>query len=158
MEGMDNLNAVLRELPEAMRSRILAEGVKMAAKPMVAAAKNFAPVRSGALRKSITSVVRQRKSKGTAVAVVGPSTEYFRNGKKLKKGESHDDADRPSKYAHLVEFGHANAKGKGRTPAYPFMRPAVIATKQLVVSALIAGISTGMVREARRLVKLSNKK
>lgn len=160
LEGVQELNRVLEGLKDPMRTRVLAEGVTLAAKPLVQAAKSYAPKRTGALRKSIKAVVRRYPRKGVAIAVVGPSTEFFKSGKKIKnpkKGESRSGIDQPSKYAHLVEFGHQNKGGKGRTPAHPFMRPAVIATRQLVTGGLVAGISKGLIKEVKRLARASSK-
>jgi hypothetical protein len=41
----------------------------------------------------------------------------------------------PSKYAHLVEFGHGRGAGKSSAPAYPFMIPAAEAEKQSFLRA-----------------------
>lgn len=105
------------------------------------AAKRFAPVRTGLLRKSIKNVVRTSKKTQEVYAVVGPAVGF----KTTYMGEPQD----PAKYAHLVEFGtdpHPVAPKSGGvlafwgsdgvrryvgggfihpgTPPRPFLRPA----------------------------------
>jgi HK97 gp10 family phage protein len=147
--GLKALMEVVHQLPIEVRTNVLADGVRMGAKPVVTAAKSFAAVRSGALRKSITSVVRKDRKRGTAVAVVGPSTQYFHGGKKVKKGQSYKGADRPANYAHLVEFGYAKRNG-AEHPARPFMRPAVRVAQAKVGVSMAVGIQRGLTKAIRK--------
>jgi hypothetical protein len=95
-------------------------------KNLTAAMRMYAPTDTGALRDSIDFTIRNYPAKNKAVLIAGPKSRFSRGGR------------RPSKYAHLVEFGHiavAPAKGTSRrkktargisfVPAKPFMRPAV---------------------------------
>lgn len=170
IEGVAGLRSILDQLPKEIRLTVLAAAVAAAAVPVEAAAKNFASKRSGALRKSIRTVVRNSPSKSSAVAVVGPSRDYFRGGRRLKNGANRNGAERPANYAHLVEFGHAVRKPKkGRTirkgnaampadgkltwvPPRPFMRPAIAATKNLTSRALLDGAQRGIEKARDRLV------
>ena len=41
----------------------------------------------------------------------------------------------PSRYAHLVEFGHARGRGTSSAPAYPFMIPSAEASRSYYLQA-----------------------
>lgn len=173
--GIGDLSAVLKGIPAAMRAEILGTAVGTAAKPVVRSAKRNAQKskRTGALQSSIASVVKKYPRNGSAVAVVGPSKDYFRGGKRVKRGGDRRGADKPHKYAHLVEFGHYSNAGTGRTVSsakgktrrsgtlnpvsfvlgQPFLRPALLSSKSEVASALQTGVSTGIDRVRARLVK-----
>lgn len=53
----------------------------------------------------------------------------------------------PTRYAHLVE------KGTKRTKAYPFLAPAIAATKGQVVQVIASKIRAGVEQEARALAR-----
>lgn len=146
-EELSKLIGTLSSLPIDMQETIIAAGVAEGAKSVVQAAKNFAPRDTGALRASITSVVRKRK--GTAVAVVGPSTSYYSGKKRLKKGASKEGASKPSRYAHLVEFGHLTQTGRHIT-GQPFMRPAAMVGATTAPAAIAAGIQKGLITSVKR--------
>ncbi len=173
--GLGELSAALQGIPRDLRTQVLAVAVKKAAAPVVRAAKQFAQRsrRTGALQKSLTSVVRQYRDKGVAVAVIGPDKSYYSGGKRLKKRADRTGADKPANYAHLVEFGHLSRAGTGVSVAtakgtrvrkgtfgalsfilpQPFMRPALASTAGAVRAELIQGISKGIERSRARLVK-----
>lgn len=165
---------MLRGLPAAMESRVMGDALGTAAKPIVAAAKQRVPKDTGALRRSLTSVVRRYPRSGKVIAVIGPDKDYYgSSGKRLRRGQSRYGSNRPSKYAHLVEFGHHTVdsslgqrrfrgqflKGKPtatsskRTwvPARPFLRPAVTLATPEATAALADGVRRGMEREIKRL-------
>lgn len=152
LTGLNELNATLAGVSEAMRTTIISAAVTEGAKPLVRYVKMYCPVDTGALRASIASKTLRNRKTGKAVAMVGPSTASFRGNKKVKKGESKLDADKPSRYAHLVEFGHMRKKG-GFTAAKPFMRPAVAAAGPSIVRGIVAGASKGLIAAAKRLAK-----
>ena len=169
---------LMRDLPAAMQQRVTAVAVGDALKPLQRLAKAMAPQRTGALKKSIVAVVRKYPQTGTTYGAVGPSTDYFAGGKKLKKGASRRGADKPANYAHLVEYGHwtrdsspfLNRSAKGRfvrdrslmyalqgprnakwVAPRPFLRPAVAIATPIVKAHLADGIKKGMEREIKRL-------
>lgn len=101
----------------------------------------LAPVETGALRKSIDFIVKTYAKSGVVIAVVGPKSRYRLNGR------------RPSKYAHLVEFGHIavaprkgtsirkkNARKITHVAPRPFMRVAVQAARNWAGSDLATGV------------------
>jgi len=156
LTGLNELNATLAGISLNMRTAIIAKAVGEGAKPLVRYVKMYAPVDSGALRDSIGSKVLRDRKRGVAVALVGPRTGKFKNGKPVKKGESAVDSDQPSRYAHLVEFGHNMKKG-GQTKARPFMRPAVMAAGPQVARSIMIGAQKGLNAAVKKYAKIRAK-
>lgn len=135
--GFDEISALLKELPAAMRADVLEGALVKASRPIQRAMSAKAPRRTGALKRSIAVKGISSKAKGTAAALIGPDRNYYQGGKRLKKGADRRGADKPANYAHLVEFGHysgtssegfgAFAKGtslrKGTATPRSFIRP-----------------------------------
>lgn len=178
LSNWEEMRALLLNLPPSVESRILGDALSVAAKPIVNAAKARAPVDTGALRRSITAVVKRYPKAGKVMAIIGPSRGYFRNGKRLKPGGDFRGGAAPANYAHLVEFGHfsaaatgtsvATAKGSAIRRKNPkskktefqarsfilpraFLRPAVLTAKPAVEGQLAKGVEVGMAREIKRL-------
>ena len=164
--GLEDLSAVLRGISADMRASILEPALVKAAEPIRAAMAGFAPIRSGALARSIAIKGISNKSTGTAAALIGPDRNYYRAGVKLKKGDSYRGADRPANYAHLIEFGHVNVQPKkgttrrkgnttevGFTPARPFLRPGLVAGAAAANEILVLEIGKSIDSTRRRLVK-----
>lgn len=177
LTNWDEMRALLAGLPPSVESRVMGDAVGVAARPIVTAAKAAAPVDTGALRRSISAIVRRYPNKGRIMAVIGPAHGYYRGGKRIKAGGDFRNADAPAKYAHLVEFGHysaaatgvsvATAKGSSirkhkrkKTTEFvsrsfilpkPFLRPAVLAAKGAAHAQLAKGVEIGMAREVKRL-------
>lgn len=150
---MDEITSVLKELPQNLQTQIMSTALTTAAKPIVNAAKTFAPRRTGALRKSITSVVKKYQKGAVQIGIIGPDTQYYGNGKRLKKGASRVGADRPVNYAHLVEYGHVKRGDSGFVAAQPFMRPAVLAAASTTGETLAQGIAKGIEKTRAKLIK-----
>lgn len=148
-QDIEDLLGTLSGLPLDMQSDIIAAGVREGAKPVVKAAKGFAPRDTGALKASITAVVRKQKRRGVAIALVGPNTSYYDGRKRVKKGASKEGANKPSRYAHLVEFGHLTKGGKHIT-GQPFMRPAAAVGAATAPAAIAAGIQKGLIASVKR--------
>ncbi len=104
-------------------AQLVAQSLGVPAETLADVMRRLAPVDSGDLRASIGSVVGFVPSKNLGYAVVGP--------RRRSRGT-------PTKYAHLVEFGHVavaprkgakRRKGSARditfVPPKPFVRPAV---------------------------------
>ena len=161
---------LLEDLPASVESRVMGTAVEKAVKPIETLAKSKVPVRTGALRKSITTVVRRYPDKGKIVGIVGPEKgARYLGGRKIVRGGSLLNTDRPDKYAHLVEFGHHTAAGTGAkvsntkgtsirkgtlTPkafvvAQPFLRPAAAQGEPLAAAALADAVTTGLERETK---------
>lgn len=183
LSNFKEMRALLHDLPPAVEARVMRTAVGNAAKPLVKAAKSKAPVRSGALRKSITSVVRHYPKSGKVVAVIGPDKEYYAGGKRLKGRADRRGADRPANYAHLVEFGHYSRAGSEKFGGFergfrrrkssgarvaqearsfilpqPFLRPAVATATPAAEAELARGVEKGIEREIKRLSKMKKVK
>lgn len=151
MSGLDDLFEIVDRLDLEMRSKITVAALKQGAPVLVSATQSFAPVRTGALRESISFRVKSLKTLGTAVAIVGPRTGRFSKGKALGKHDSYKDSDEPARYAHLVEFGHATPKGF--VSAKPFMRPAVVAVSDQIASRMAESVTKDLTRLAKKISK-----
>lgn len=165
--------AVLQGLPREVSARILATATKAAIQPIKVAAKRYAKrsERTGALRDSITDKVVNYERTATAVGLVGPARGYYKKGKRLGKGANYLGSDSPSKYAHLVEFGHrvvapkrgtsirrgtatGPAAGKKKwVPAKPFLRPAGLTTKAEQSANFYRGLDRGINTTRNRLIR-----
>jgi HK97 gp10 family phage protein len=168
--GLDEIRATLRALPIETQTKVLAVAVKRSAKPLVDAAKALAPSGTGALRQSITAIVKKSR-KGGSYAVVGPARGYYKAGAKLGKDAARRGSASPAHYAHLVEFGHqvgtrktkAARKSKGRASPLAsggkfiapraFMRPALLTTQAQIASEMALGIAKGLEQSLARIVK-----
>lgn len=187
LEGFEAIRNVLRQLPDKLRDKVLAKAVAKAAKPLVENAKALAPVRTGALKRSIAAVVRRSRKTGEPFAVVGAERgRYFRGGKALRGNADRRGADQPANYAHLVEFGHYSAAGTGISVASakgtriktgkrrsskrkamevrsfilpkPFMRPAVARSGNDVAMKMAETIEAELAKEADKLAKTPTSK
>jgi hypothetical protein len=119
--GMEEISAVLRRIPEDLRTDITARAVEAGAKPMVEAAKRNArrSVRTGALYLALGDVVRKYPKNATAVAIVGVRRGYYRGRQRLEVGKDVlKGSESPSHYGHLVEFGHWAVSGGTRKATY----------------------------------------
>lgn len=98
-----DLEKALRALPMNIQRRVTKKAMPKATRVMVVAAKlNLRAAKlegTGALIKSIDSKVKRYRS-GNIVGIIGPSAEPGRQ----RKSETGDNR-KPSKYAHLIEFG-----------------------------------------------------
>ena len=124
-EASLNLEAHFKKIAEAARRNLTEDG----------------SVRTGLLRKSITSkslVIRGKNSGETRVwAGVGIN-------KKVNGVDEYGRPVKPTKYAHLVEYGHAAARAK------PFMRRAIAATggETAIKKAVADGFGAGAMSSA----------
>lgn len=102
IKGAAALDRVLKQLPSKIGEGAVLGALRAGAKPIVAAAKQKVPKRTGALRKSIgvRKGSRRRVAKGGGQVVIGFRKPHSRR-------------------AHLTEFGTSTQ------PAQPFMRPAI---------------------------------
>lgn len=130
---MENL---LRQLGPRPANRSGDKALRAAAKPIIETAKLLAPVKTGALRKSITykpnTSVRSQKS-GERSGLIGIR----------KPAGSH---------AHLLEFGHMAPNGTHVAPR-PFMRPAFDANYEAALNELGRVLGDAIEKEALALKK-----
>lgn len=174
VKGTENLTAALRALTQGMRQEVLLEGMRELCKPIEVAAKRFAKRSedTGALRASITIKTVNYPKNGKAVGLIGPDRAVRRGKNKAGRlGQIFAGARRPSKYAHLVEYGHVavapkkgtslkkktasvatGGKAGGFVPAKPFIRPAVATTKAQQEQGFHRGLERGWNRIVKREV------
>lgn len=118
----------------ASRNRVIRRPLSAALSPINKAAKQNAPVGTGALKKSIGTKVKAYP--GGVWGGVGP-----RVGEKFtiigEDGKKHI----PANYAHLVEYGTA------RTPAKPFLRPAMDSQRPNALRILKSGVWKNIEKE-----------
>ena len=100
IEILDDPLKRITALKAGAKNQILRKAVRAAAKPVRMAAKRLAPTDTGVLAASISVRIGTSKKKGTIYAVIGP-----RRGVSKKRRRGEILAGRPTKYAHLVEFG-----------------------------------------------------
>jgi HK97 gp10 family phage protein len=147
-EMQRTLDRLPRELIKSSESAVLRAG----AKPIEKAAKAKVPVGTGLLKKSIGN--RVKKVDGSTSARIGPRTGFKGRSlgmKKNKAGVASEKFADPNKYSHLVEFGSS------RSPAQPFIRPAIKAAQSQVMDAMAAGLDKHLTRTAARLARKGKK-
>lgn len=123
--------------------RILKRAIGMSATPILRQMRLRVRVgKTGALKASLTKFTKSYKNSGTVIAMIGPDNAVS-SADNYNAGQRH----RPSKIAHLIEYGHDVVRGGkkknlwmgntktnrlqgmarvvGHAPAYPFVRPAM---------------------------------
>lgn len=100
LTGFDELLLQLHALPEAIENKWCKKAMAQGGKVIADAAKSLCPSETGILRRSIGVKAKVYKPSHTSVAIIGPRRGYSSadpSGKGVRV---------PTKYAHLVEFGH----------------------------------------------------
>lgn len=171
--GAEELHAILKEMPAAVRADVLEGALGKAALPIQKATAGFAPKRTGALKRSISVKVLSDKSKGSAAALIGPDRNYYSGGNRVAKGGDRRGADKPSNYAHLVEFGHYSgvssagfggfskgtsmrkktATARSFIRPQPFMRPGFAAGAPQAEAILAREIGASIEKTRARMIK-----
>lgn len=141
---IDGLVASLKGISKSISADVMAEMVKEGAKVVVRNTKPKVAVATGDLQDSVDFVVRKRKHKGTAVAVVGPKFSP-------DKGEK-----RPSRHAHLIEFGFTDRAGVHH-PGKPFMRPGTEESKEEIAVRMVVGFNRALLKAARKNTRIVTK-
>lgn len=128
--GMDDVADNVDMLSTNVRDKVLKRALRKAALPIVNEAKARCPEDTGTLKESISLSISSKGHKGNWVrAFIGPKT-----GVKVPVGLVSRGVGKgmlriliPTRYAHLVEFGHEvviNGEHVGHVPARAFMRGA----------------------------------
>jgi hypothetical protein len=128
-------------LPTALARRVARENAATANR-FVLEARSRVRVRFGFLRDAIDWV--QSAKTGDIFVGIARKRSFVIPGTRKFNGKS--DKAMPSKYAHLIERGHA---GRRFAPPYPFMRPAAEAVRashesRIVESMIEALRDTGL--------------
>lgn len=139
IKGVDKLKRKLKAMPKVARDEIHGALQKSAAE-MAATAKNFAPVKSGALRASIGYTFGEYAPENSNVRGVGGGGKL--NDRDLTVTVHAGDAK--AYYAAFVEFGTAPHENEGRfagsehpgASAHPYFFPAYRLVKKRVKSRI----------------------
>ena len=135
LREIDALPKKLRKGSELSVLRAGAILIRNSAKSFAARSKD-----SGALGKSITLVITGKT--GSKTARIGPLKNYRKTVKRTNKksGKKYSDEAVPQKYSHLIEYGTS------KTPAQPYIRPAIDATQEKVAGAMAAQLDLYLTR------------
>jgi len=134
-------------LPFRIGDKVIKGAIRSASTPIVNAMKSRAPRRTGLLAKGIRARVVGYSRNGAAAAAIGASSKRVQIATRYG-GKNHGQAVfvRPSKYAHLVEYGNYGNKG-----ATNFMARGWAAATPGSKSRFLRTLQRGTVREARKL-------
>lgn len=146
--GIAETMAALVDMEKQVRKKILKQAARKTMAPIAKSAKGRVPRRTGALRKSL-GIKQKTYKNGVVVTLVGARKGFDTTMTvKNRNGESVTVAVKPSRYAHLVEFGDAD------TQAQPYLRPAWDAAKGSVPGVLANEIFAGIKRtKAGKMLK-----
>lgn len=144
LREIDALPMKLRKGAELSVLRAGAGLIRKSAKSFAARSKD-----SGALAKSIAVTITGKT--GSKTARVGPLKNFkmtvTRTWPETMRTGRGDNADRtytmeanPQRYSHLVEYGTS------KTPAKPYIRPAIDATQEKVADAMAAQLDLYLTR------------
>lgn len=142
LTGLNEIDQVLKGLPNQINHRIMGAAHADAAKPIIPAAQARIKTKTGRLRDSIgTEKISVRKSNQIGLVYVGPRR------KRGKKGF----------HGHLVEFGHKKGgwNTKRDVRPYPFMEPAFHQTKDEVTNNIKESVAKKLVSFMKRTIKKS---
>jgi len=119
-----NLLANLNAIASTVKRRIMRPAFRKGAAVVAKAAKRKVTKRYGYLKKSIKY----------AAARSGMNARVYVDGKSYEEPRAHTRTGtvRPANYAHLVEFGTRDAA------PYPFMRPALAASRPAAMAVITA--------------------
>ena len=149
----------LDKLPEQFRKSAEKAVLRAGSKPILKAAKAKVPVDTGMLKQSLGISVHANRS-GWISARIGPR-KGFKSAKSLTgrkrvratKGKRSTWIER--KMADAQEISWYIETGTSHSPAKPFIRPAIDAAQDEVLSAMAAGLDKHLTRVAARLAAKS---
>ena len=139
--GFDDVQQMLRALPAQFARRVIAGGLRGAARPVARAARSLAPVRSGLLRRSIrVGTLRRKRRRGSGRLRV-PAVQVLAGS---RPGESGDTRANSAFYALFIERGTK----RGIAPAH-YLERAFRSTGQ----QQLAGMKNGAGKAAARVLR-----
>lgn len=178
--GNDQVKKAFESFSDSVRRRAIVRAVRGASKPVLTSMKGKVPQDYGVLKKSLGTVVRKYprgRSPYRVVSFVGPRKGEYYVGYAAEPGAIQTyqrNTRRPTKYAHLVEYGTAphwiSPKGQRGAVgtlrigqniisgavlhlgarAQPFMRPSWDSSRSGARSTLRKEIAAAVKREARK--------
>ena len=145
MVGVNELAVFMRKLPKQLDNpKVWGKIFRQNSKPLVAAAQGKAPNKTNQLVGSI-GYFTTRASRAEGGGYVGPRVKG-----KFAKRDSAGNYYLSGYYGAFVETGDYRF-GKGK--ATPFMKPAYISTKDLMVKNILVDGKKVLFKEAKRLAK-----
>jgi HK97 gp10 family phage protein len=157
LKGDKALAKALRALPNAIYNRVVRAANTKLMRPVLKAAKQRVPVEFGVLKESLGIKTKTFPKKGVIFTVVGARSGFHKPiGSEVKRKAEGRGAKplkltyvrSPTKYAHLVEFGHA---GPHPAKAHPFVRPAWDGQRTSMIPRYRAMLRDGLDREVAKL-------
>jgi len=148
LQGMKELDRMLKQLPRSMSKTVMRNTLKKAAKPIQVEAKMNAPVgATGNLKDSIVISTKLKKGQRRAAMRLGEVVMYVGS---------------TAPHAHLVEFGtvprqQKGGKFTGQMPANPFFRNAWDAKKDEAYKILQTDVWKELDKAVGRLLKKAEK-
>ena len=146
--GAKEIEDLLKRLPERVAKNVTVGGLRAGAAIIARQARRNVraspSIDTQRLVRSITSRTIKRPKRGQAVVAVGVSRRLTME---VRKGRKKPMRVRPSKYAHLVEFGTEHS------PAEPFLRPALDEKGEEAIAKIGQVMGKGIAREARKLAR-----
>lgn len=146
IEGLQEVQKALRELPKATAKNIIRRILKKRGEPIAEAARKHVPIDEGDLKNSIAV-----------------STKLSKRQKRMHRKPDPNDVEvyvgpGPHPQAHWLEFGtdertHASGKSVGDVPKKPFMRPAWDSQRRGVLVGIRQDLWTEIKNAADRLAR-----
>lgn len=139
VHGVKELFKKLEELEnQALSVKVIAAAMRKAFKPVLEAAKAMVPVNEGLLRESMT--LTMRKGKGGTIQVGIRIGGGARSKQAAAAGAAFGGGSAlpPARRWHFIEFGTSDLA------AHPFLRPALDANAQQVLSLLKEELAAGL--------------
>lgn len=131
LSGTEKIAQNFAAMTREVRDKLLKQAMRATTKPIEQHAKALVKRRTGALQDSISTKMTSKGAKGEILrAWVGPERNAGRPMRAVTRGKKAGQiaVAVPTRYAHLIEFGHriVDKSGKvvGFAPPRPFMRPA----------------------------------
>lgn len=137
LSGLPEVNKLLRALPGKVAKRVIGKAMKAALKPVQAASKANAPVKTGQLRKAIRVLAGRSRGGRIVYKVV------------MGKGDFVGDEFYGSFQEYGWKTGKRGSSGRKVVPGKHFMKRAFDATKDRAKADCEAAILAGVEKEAR---------
>jgi HK97 gp10 family phage protein len=137
------LQIQLQSIPKNIRIAVERTAMRKANRLVVEHLRQNVPVETGALKKSLTTDIRNCKSGNVLIGVIGADNQFTGPGKEAGKRRRRKTGNirRPAKYMHLVELGTQKrqtqaGQNRGSTPAVHFRDATIAATESQVQQIL----------------------
>ena len=148
LRGDKELIRMLDRLPVKIARKVVPAAASKSMTPVSKMAKKLVRGQTrgtGLLSRSIGKKRKIYRASGNTIVVVGVRMEF----KRKAGGSSQGGFRNPSKYAHLVEFGHSTPGG-GFVAPKPFLRPALQRNLGKIKSTMSREIMIGIGKEAKK--------